>query len=827
MASEQALPIDEVLPEIIAGLREQTRLVITAPPGAGKTTRVPLALLDEPWAADGKIVLVEPRRIAARAAAERMAAALGEKVGDTVGLRSRLDVRVSKQTRLEVITEGVFNRIILSDPGLDGIACVIFDEFHERSLDADEGMAFALDAQQVLRDELRLVVMSATLPPGLTEGYFVAPVITSDGRAHPVETRYLGYSASERLDKQVANAIRKALSAETGSVLAFLPGVAEIRRTLQNLEPVPDGVQLCPLYGALTPKEQSAAIAPAPAGMRKVVLATDIAESAITIEGVRVVVDSGFSRTPRFDPALGATRLETGRIAKANADQRRGRAGRTQAGICYRLWREAEMGGFRDAPVPEIEQSDLTGLRLDLAQWGARAPEALSWLTQPPRVSWSIATELLVGADALTHEGTLTDIGKQLQGLPLSPRIGLMMLRAAAHSSVSLAGDIAAVLSERDLGGRSSDISDRIHGLHAGKGQRERAMCELAKRWTKLVDETGAHDAVKGDTGELSPGAVLALAFPERIAHARPDAAGRYHMAGGRGAWMEDTDPMSREQWLVAADITGAGADVRITLAAAVSLSELNELGLVTQQVESHFDLAARSVRVRRTKRIGAITLESVPIKSPDAEHTRAALLDAVRTHGLSILPGADKIAGVVARVGFLADQVGAPWPSDFGAQLIDQVEEWLGPLLSSPRLDGLDEQALEAASLTLLGWSQATELAKLAPVQWRTPAGTQRRIDYQAAGGPLVECKVQEVFGLGSHPVVTGNVPLTLNLLSPAGRPVAVTKDLPSFWIGGYGDMRKDMKARYPKHDWPDDPASAVAASRSIRRKASSPHNK
>jgi ATP-dependent helicase HrpB len=506
MLPKSDLPIEDVIPEILSELRDRTRLVISAPPGAGKTTRVPLVLLDEGWTSGRKLIVVEPRRIAARAAAERMAATLGERVGQTIGLRSRLDVRTSKESRIEVVTEGVFSRMILSDPSLEGIAGVMFDEFHERSLDADEGLAFALDAQSVLRDELRIVLMSATLPGNLTQDFFDGPVVESLGRAHPVETRYLGYDPKQRMEDQVAAAIRRALAEEDGSILAFLPGMAEIQRTADRIGPVAETVQIAPLYGALSPQEQNAAIAPPPKGIRKIVIATDIAESALTIEGVRVVVDSGFARVPRFDPSLGASRLETVRLAVANADQRRGRAGRTGPGVCYRLWREAEMRGFAASPSPEIDNADLTGLALDLARWGAKSPADLRWLNPPRDAAWRHAKGVLVAGGAITTEGELTTLGKRLGDLALPPRLALMVLLAADHGDAQLAADIAALMSERDLGGRSVDIDQRLSRFRSESGQRVRAMRDLAKRWARSAGGSGKPGA--------SPGAILARAFP-------------------------------------------------------------------------------------------------------------------------------------------------------------------------------------------------------------------------------------------------------------------------------------------------------------------------
>ena len=809
MLAKSDLPIEDVIPQIVAALRDATRLVISAPPGAGKTTRVPLTLIDEPWIDGRKLILVEPRRIAARAAAERMASTLGERVGQTIGLRSRLDVRTSRESRIEVVTEGVFSRMVLSDPALEGIAGVIFDEFHERSLDADEGLAFALDAQGLIRDDLRIVLMSATLPGNLTQDFFAAPVIESLGRAWPVETRYLGYEPRQRLEDQVAAAIRKALYEEDGSVLAFLPGVAEIQRTVDRIGPVADNVHITPLYGALTPQEQNDAIAPAPKGTRKVVVATDLAESAITIEGVRVVVDCGFARVPRFDPGLGASRLETVRVAVANADQRRGRAGRTGPGVCYRLWREPEMRGFAASPSPEIDNADLTGLALDMARWGAKSPADLRWLNPPRDAAWRHARGILTGGGALKAEGELTALGKRIGDLALPPRLALMVLRAAEHGDAKLASEIAAVMSERDLGGRSVDLDERLSRFRNENGQRAKAMRELAARWAKAAGD-------KTDGGH-SAAAVLALGFPERIAKLRGAAAGRFVMAGGRGGMLDETDPLARQQWLTVADMTGSGADLRITLAARLSEDEALESGAVETREEAKYDPAARRVRARRTRRIGSIVLEETPLPSPPAELIRAGLLEAVRESGFGLLKNSGPLESAIHRIGLLASTIGAPWPSNFREMSNEKLEDWLGPLLeSAASLDSVGGDQLVDAVLTLLDWPLPRELNRLAPARWTTPAGRSVEIDYAAEGGPRVECKVQEAYGLAVHPsLADGRIALTVALLSPAFRPVAVTRDLPAFWRGGYHDMRKDMKGRYPKHDWPDSPADATPTSR------------
>ena len=809
------LPIEDVLPEVLACLAGHSRLVITAPPGAGKTTRVPLALLDQPWTAGGKLLLVEPRRIAARAAAERMAKTLRERVGETIGLRSRLDVRTSPASRIEVVTEGVFTRMILSDPALEGIACVMFDEFHERSLDADEGLALALDAQGVLREDLRIILMSATLPPDLTAAFFAAPRIASDGRAHAVKTVYLGFETGKRLEDQMVAAIRRALLEETGSILAFLPGVAEIRRTKERLTGLSPDVVVDPLYGALSPAEQNAAIAPPPAGVRKIVLASDIAESSLTIEGVRVVIDSGFARVPRFDATIGVSRLETVRVSIANADQRRGRAGRTEPGVCYRLWREAETRGFAASPSPEIENADLTGLYLDLARWGAKSPDALAWLSPPRQAPWSAARAGLAAGGAIGPAGELTELGRKISVIALPPRLALMVLRAAEEGEAGLAAEIAALMSERELGGRSSDLDDRLARFRADSAPRARAMRELAQRWAKQAGGARAGDLNRG------AGPLLAAAFPERIARARPGAPGRFQLASGRGALLDESDPLARAPWLAIADLTGGGADLRITLAARLTDEDAERIGQPVIEETARYDASSRSIRARRLRRIGAIVIEDAALQSPPADLVRKGLLEAVRDHGLEVIPDIAPLLALAARIAFLAAAIGAPWPPDFRERLERDLDTWLGPTMDGIRsLDRLSGAALADTALATLDWSLQRDLARLAPISWTTPAGRSVAIDYAADGGPQAACKVQEAYGLEIHPQIAGGrVALSLSLLSPAQRPVATTRDLPGFWTGGYHDMRRDMKGRYPKHDWPEDPARASPASRPPKR--------
>jgi ATP-dependent helicase HrpB len=812
MATAEPLPIDDVLDDVRAHLRERTRLVISAPPGAGKTTRTPLALLEDEWTSAGRQLLVVPRRIAARAAAERLAASLGEPVGRTVGLRSRLDVRTSPDARIEVVTEGVFARMILEDPGLQGVSAVLFDEVHERSLDGEEGLALALDAQAVVRDDLRIVLMSATLPPDLTREFFDGPVVHSDGRAWAVDTVYVGYDAGRRIEDQTTDAIDRALRETMGSILVFLPGAGEIRRTADRLERrlLPGDAEVRMLYGALEPREQAAAIAPPPPGVRKIVLATDVAESSLTIEGVNVVIDAGFARVPRFEPALGASRLETVRVAIANADQRRGRAGRTGPGVCYRLWREAEMAGFRRAPAPEIENADLAGLRLDLARWGVRDAGALRWMTPPPAAAWRAATAALRRLGALDAAGALTSLGARLGELPLSPRLAGMVL-AASPADRLLAAEIAAVLSERELGGRSTDLGDRLHRLRSASDQRSRVMRSAARRWS----QTAADDAGG------SAGALLAAAFPERIARARPGARGRYLLAGGRGAVLDESDPLANEPWLAVAEVTGGGPDLRITLAAPLTESEALACRDVEVETIATYDVRAAAVRARRTRRLGAILIDETPLPEPPDEIAAAALCAAVREQGWDALPDPAPLRAAIERVNFLRAACGEPWPADLSADLRDRLEDWLAPMARGARpLAGASGEVVANAALLILDWTLQRDLDRLAPATWLAPVGRRIPIDYSDPGRPTVALKLQEVFGLNEHPrLAAGAVPLALHLLSPAMRPIAVTQDIAGFWRTGYSDVRKDLRGRYPKHAWPDDPLSAAPTSRAKPR--------
>jgi ATP-dependent helicase HrpB len=809
-----ALPVHEALPELKAALARASAAVLVAPPGAGKTTVVPLELLAEPWMGQGKIIVLEPRRLAARAAAERMAKTLGEPVGRTVGFRVRMQSKVSRDTRIEVVTEGVFTRMILADPELAGVACVIFDEFHERSLDADLGLALARDAQGLLREDLRILVMSATLDGAAVARLLGdAPVIESQGRMFPVETRYLGRDDRLRLEDRMVRAIETALAEEDGSVLAFLPGQGEILRTAERLAERnrrPD-VDIDPLYGALPPGDQDRAIAPAPPGRRKVVLATSIAETSLTIEGVRVVVDCGLARVPQYDPASGLTRLATVRVSRAAADQRRGRAGRTGPGACYRLWDEPETRSLPGYAAPEILEADLSGLALDLARWGARDAADLAFLDPPPAAAFAEARALLIRLEALTADGVLTDHGRALADMPLPPRLAHMVLKAAATGQAPRAARIAALVTERGLGGRDAHLTHRLEAFERDRSPRARDARALADRWAGLAGKPG-----RGEP--LSDGLLLAFAYPERIARARGPQ-GEFQLVNGRGAFLERTDALARETWLAVAELGGGERRDRILLAAPLGEAEIEAAFASQLTVEDRLEESGGGrLRSKRLTRLGRLTLREQVDDNPDPALIAAALADRVRREGVGVLPWGEAAQGLRQRLAFLHARDPA-WPDLSDAALTHRLDEWLTPLLSGVRsLAALKPDVLDSALRTLIPWDLQRRLEAEAPARWTAPTGNAFAIDYAAEAGPRVDVRVQEVYGLAEHPTVAG-VPLTLSLLSPAHRPIQTTQDLPGFWKGSWKDVRSDMRGRYPKHLWPEDPAQAAPTARAKPR--------
>ncbi len=815
------LPIDAALPELTAALRAHNAAVLVAPPGAGKTTRVPLVLAGEDWAADRRILVLEPRRLAARASAERMAKTLGERVGETVGLRVRFGSKISARTGIEVVTEGIFTRLILDDPMLEGVAAVLFDEFHERSLDADLGLAFGRDAQQGLREDLRLLVMSATIDGARVAKLLGdAPVIAAPGRAYPVETRYLGRDARP-IEPQMADAVLRAVRVDAGSVLAFLPGAAEIRRTQALLAGRLDAaVEVVPLYGALAGGEQDRAIAPAPPGRRKIVLATSIAETSITIEGVRIVVDSGLARVPRYEPDVGLTRLETVRASRAAADQRRGRAGRTEPGICYRLWDEPQTAALEAFSRPEILAADLSGLALDLAAWGA-VTENLAFLDPPPRAALAEAKRLLAELGAIAADGRITEEGKRLRRLPLPPRLARMVTGAAAVGAALAAAEIAVVIGERGLGGDDVDLRERLAALRCDRSLRARDARAMAQRWAEMA----AVPSPQGG-GKMSVGAVLAPAYPERIAKNRGGAAGAFLLANGRGAQVDAASPLAREPFLAVAELAGAAARGRILLAAPIAPEEIEAHfadRLVTGE-ETAFDPVSASLRARRLRRFGALTFAEQPMPVQPSKTTARLLAEGVARLGIERLPWTPALRQWRDRVLFLrraeSQNGDNPWP-DFSAAALTAEIDWLSQAFAGKTsLAELSTDEFAAAFKARLPFALHRRLDAEAPTHFAAPTGSRVPIDYAAEGGPKFSIRVQELFGLDRHPTVAGDkkVPLLIELLSPAQRAVQMTRDLPGFWHGSYAAVRAEMRGRYPKHPWPDNPLAAAPTTRTKR---------
>jgi len=810
------LPIDAVLDELSRTLAGRNTAVLVAPPGAGKTTRVPLALLDEPWTRARKIIVLEPRRIAARASAERMAKTLGERAGETVGYRVRFGSKVSRATRIEVVTEGIFARQILDDPELNGVAAVLFDEFHERSLDADLGLALARDAQTGLREDLRILVMSATLDGArIARLLGDAPVVESQGRAFPVETRYLGRKVDVPLERQMADAIATSLRADAGSVLAFLPGAAEIRRTENFLkERVHDAsIEIVPLFGALDAAVQDRAIAPAPKGMRKVVLATSIAETSLTIEGVRIVVDSGMARVPRYEPDIGLTRLETVRASRAAVDQRRGRAGRTEPGVCYRLWDEPQTGSLAAYTQPEILSADLSTLVLDLAQWGVADPSGLAFLDSPPAPALKEAKSLLHELGALDADGRITAEGKSLRALALPPRLARMIVDANRFGSGEEAAEIAAVLTERGLGGDSADLDARLDQFRRDRSQRASSARDLARRWAQQV----ASAEKPSGTGDLSTGLMLAFAFPDRVARNRGN--GSFVLASGRGAAVEQTSSLARSPYIAVGELTGTAASGRILLAAPITQGEIEGhfAGQIESTEEVSFDRGAMALRARRKRTLHAVTLSEAPMPLLPSVETARIFADGLIAAGLDKLPWSKALKQWRDRVMFLRKAEGESWPDLSDAALAATSGEWLAPALyDKTSLKDFSAGDLSDAVMNLLPWELRARLEREAPTHFEAPTGTMLAIDYEAEQGPTIAVRLQELFGLNTHPsIARGAVPLVLELLSPAQRPVQVTRDLPGFWRGSYAAVRSDLRGRYPRHPWPEDPANAMPTRR------------
>lgn len=824
------LPIRAVLDELGQALAQANRAVLSAPPGAGKTTVVPLFLLEQVWCT-GRIILLEPRRLAARAAASRMASLIGEALGDRVGYRMRLDNRVSGRTRIEVVTEGVFARMILDDPELSGVSAVIFDEFHERSLDADFGLALALDMQGALRDDLRILVMSATLDVDRIAGLMDdPPVIRSEGRSFPIDIRYRDRPAGERIEDTMARAIIEAHRAETGSILSFLPGQAEILRTAERLEGrFGAGTLIVPLYGTLSQKEQDLAIRPPPPGTRKIVLTTSIAETSITIDGVRIVIDSGLQRLPVFEPATGMTRLETVRVSRASADQRAGRAGRTEPGIAMRLWHEGQTAALPAFTPPQILASDLSALTLDLAHWGVADPETLAFLDPPPRPALAEAKALLSQLGALDATGHLTERGRWMRDIALPPRLAAMAIAASEEGFGRQACRLGVLLTEQGLGGQDIDLDERLRRFDQERGERAQSARRLADRIAASLEKIFSPATRKAGETPVSAGRLLLHAYPDRIALQR-GGHGRFVLANGRGAELKETERLSGAAMLVVADLTGRAAQARILAAAEVSRADVEaELGdAMRTSREAYFDRASRQVRARQVTRLGALVLEEKPLPRPGGEDAARALADGVRAlaqdlasdAGLQTLPFSKEGKQLRDRIGFLHRTIGAPWPDVSDEALLETLDRWFIPFQSGvTSLDAINPGSLTEGLRSLVPHDVLRDLDRLAPTHFDAPTGQRHPIHYDG-DEPLLSIRVQELFGTRVHPAIGGGrLPLVLELTSPAHRPIQTTRDLPGFWTGSWKDVRADMRGRYPKHPWPEDPTSAPPTSRAKPR--------
>jgi ATP-dependent helicase HrpB len=832
------LPIKEALPALTGALMEHRGVLLEAPPGAGKSTIVPIVLLQNPWLDGQRILMLEPRRIAARAVANRMSQLLGESVGRTIGFRTRLETKVTRETRIEVVTEGILTRMLQEDSALAGIGCVIFDEFHERSLNADLGLALCIESQQNLREDLRLLVMSATLDlKPLVQLLGNAPVVSAQGRSFEVRTHYVARRNEIHLELQVAQLVRSALREHAGDILCFLPGAAEIRRVQRNLEEsgLDHGIRVMPLYGELEGAEQDAALAPSAPGQRKVVLATSIAETSLTIEGIRVVVDSGMRRYAEFDPATGMSRLVTGRVSQAAADQRRGRAGRLSEGDCYRLWSEGTHASLSPQTPPEILHADLAPLALELACWGAVDAASMAWLDPPPAAPLAQARDLLLKLEALDAGARVTLHGRALQKLGMHPRLAHMLVKAQELGAARLACDLAAILSERDIlragvGARDADLRLRVAVLRGdsrevpagvtvdarAKAQAQRSSGQWQRSLRNARDAADPHEAT---------GILLAWAYPDRIARARGDGS-RYLLANGRGARFGEPQALAKSEFIVAAELDGADREARIFLAAPIGLQDLERhfSALITDTADIHWDERAGAVSAKRERRLGALLLESSEMRDPDPDAVQASVLTGLKQSGISALPWTKELRQWRARVMLMRRHAVAsatPWPDLSDEALEQTLDEWAPAwIMGFTRREHFSRLDLSNALHSFITRTQEATLGREAPTHFTVPSGSHIPIDYLDGEQPTLSVRLQELFGLSETPTVAGGkLPLLLKLLSPAGRPVQITQDLVSFWNRGYHDVKKDLKGRYPKHYWPDDPYTAQATRRARPR--------
>ena len=819
------LPVEEIFGPLKDWLAGNATALIIAPPGAGKTTGVPLALLGEAWLGGQKIILLEPRRLAARAAAARMAETLGEDVGKTVGFRVRGESKVGRDTRIEVVTEGIFSRMILDDPSLDGIGCVIFDEFHERSLDADLGLAFARDAQSVLRDDLRILVMSATL-----DGERVLSLLpdargfTSLGRAFPVTTHYLGRDQTLPMETDVARHVAR-LSAKltpdaAETLLVFLPGQGEIRRVAQRAEErgIAPHVELHKLYGAMDFRDQARVLAKNTPGHPKIVLATAIAETSLTLDKVAMVVDCGLSRLGRFDPARGVTAFVTERASKASADQRRGRAGRTQAGDAYRLWDAEQDRSLIPFARPEILETDLSQLVLSLRQWGAKSTDGLALLDHPPKAAMDEAVKLLQALGALDAQGDLTPHGRLMAQLPMAPRLAHMLLKAAEAGAAEQGAQLAVLLSENGLGGKATDLDLRLDALGKDRSPKVTQARRLADTWARLASGLVTGKGRAG--GKALTHHLLAECFPERIAKSRKSAkAGEFVMANGRGVYVDEHDVLARADYIAVGDLGGGSNRDRVLLGAALSEAEVLSLfgdrldkGPVLEKINGRF-------RAFEQVRLGALVITSKPMAQIPAELLVEAEAEDIRARGLKALNLSENAQGLRARVAFLRSQ-DETWPDLGDEVLLASLAQWLGPYAAGKSMLSLPAGTVSEALRDILTYDQQKALDKLAPETLRMPTGSNMRIDYEAEGGPRVDVRVQELYGTTVHPTVgPSRTPVTLALTSPAHRPIQITKDLPAFWDGSWSEVRSEMKGRYPRHVWPENPREADPTTRAKPR--------